>query len=396
MLVSQGEAVNILKSIVSEIGVEKISLKDSYRRILAKDVAADIDVPPFDKSAMDGFAVRAHETFNASYENPIRLKLIDKILAGDSKECEIKSGCCVEVATGAKMPLNADAVVMLEYTEVENDFVRIFKPVSPGENVIKRGSDIAKGSILAKRGSVIDEKIVAKLAACGVACVTVRRKPRIAIISTGNEILEPGVPYEDGKIYDINSYTISFLCEKFFCEPYMLGIFKDDRNSLSDAIGKALNGEYDLILITGGSSVGTGDILEKVIRERGEILAHGIARKPGKPVIIAKMKDKPLIGLPGYPVSAISCFYTLILPAIEKMLSTKIKIEGVEAKSAQNIYSGIGLLHYIPVKLKDGKAMPLMKGSGIISSFSEADGFMVIQENKEFVRKGEKVYILLV
>ncbi len=396
MLVSQSEAINILRSIVKETGTEKVPLADSYRRILAEDAIADIDIPPFDKAAMDGFAVKAQETFNASYENPIRLKLVDKILAGDSKECELKSGCCVEVATGAKMPLKADAVVMLEYTEVENGCVKIFKPVSPGENVIKKGSDITKGSILAKKGSVIDEKIVAKLAACGISCVTVRRKPKIAIISTGNEILEPGMPYEDGKIYDINSYTLSFLCKKFFCEPYMLGIFKDDRNSLNEAITKALNSGYDLILMTGGSSVGTGDILEKVIREKGKILVHGVARKPGKPVIIAKIKNKPLVGLPGYPVSAISCFYTLILPAIEKMLSAKIEIKKVKVKSAQNIYSGIGLLHYIPVKLRNGEAIPLMRGSGIISSFSEAHGFMVIPENKEFVRKGEKVDVLLI
>lgn len=395
-LASLEEAKEIVFSLIREKDDEITNLDHSLNRVLAGDIIAKIDVPHFKKSAMDGFAVKAKDIFNASNINPGKLQIIDTVTAGIIPKKEIKDNECIAITTGAPFPKGADSILKVEFTETENNELTIYKAVVPGENVINIGSDIKKGSLIAKKGSVINPRILGAIASQGIYEIKVKKKPLIAYFSTGNEILAAGRTLEQGKVYDINSKTIIAAIKENNCDLVDLGIVQDDKELIKETIKKGL--KADFILLSGGSSLGEKDFMVDAVNELGKVLVHGIAVKPGKPVLIGEIKNRLILGLPGYPTSALSNFYILVVPIIHKMLGIKQKIASqffVKAKLARKIVSTIGRYEFMAVKLENDKAIPVMKGSSSITTLAEADGFIEIDENTEVMEKDSLVKVRL-
>ena len=372
------------KSIVDEhikklkTKIEEVDLFNAIGRVLAEDVFSEIDVPPYDRAKMDGYAVKAEDTYDAEEDNPIELKVIGSLRAGEIKDLKINNGECIEIATGSIIPKGANAVVMVEYTERDNGKVKIYKPVPPMENIQFTGSDIMAGELVLRKDTKLTPRDIGVLSAIGRYKVKVYKKLKFGIISTGNEIISPEKPLEFGKIYDINTYTLASYIKNLGYDFEFFGIAKDDKEDLKEKIKKAL--KCDVILLSGGTSAGVGDLTETAIKELGgEILVHGIKIKPGKPTIIGKIGDKLIVGLPGYPTSCLTIFDVLF--GDEKNV--------VKAKFPVRYISAKGRVEYLPVilvKYKNGySAYPITKGSGAITSLSEADGYIIIEENKEIL-----------
>lgn len=372
------ETIEVLNSLVKEKRNESIELENALHRVLAEDVAAKINVPHFRKAAMDGFAVKAASTFGASNVNPK----------------ELTKGEYVEIATGALLPENMDAVLMVEYTEKINDKLRFYKAVPPGENVINVGSDIKKENLLFKKGIVLNPRYVGVLASQGIKEILVKKKPVVAYFSTGNEILSLDDKLIDGMIYDINSFTIINSLKEQGCDVMFLGVLGDDKELVKQKIKEGLE-KTDFLLLSGGSSLGEKDFVVEAVEELGEVLIHGIAVKPGKPTLIGEIKGKLVLGLPGYPTSALSNFYILVLPVIDKMLGKQRKNRIVKAKLGKKIVSTIGRFEFLSVKLDKKVAVPVQKGSSAITTLAEADGFIEVGENTEVIDKGEEVEVRL-
>ena len=393
-LASLEEAKKIIFSLVKEKENEKLRLENALNRVLAQNIVAKIDVPHFKKSAMDGFAVMAEDTFGASNTNPKELTIIGRIKIGQVAKKELKSNQCVEIATGAPLAKNADAVLMVEYCEKVDNKIILYKAVTPGENVIDVGSDIKKGSLLLKKGTVLGPRFIGLLASQGIKEILVKKSPKIAYFSTGNEILPIDGQLEEGKIYDINSFTIIGSIKEQGCDALFLGILEDDKELIKQKIGEALE-MADFLLLSGGSSLGEEDLTAEAVKELGEVLVHGIAIKPGKPVLIGKVKNKLILGLAGYPASALSNFYILVLPMIDRMLGAKRKPRIVKGKITKKIVSTIGRYEFLPVRINEDRAIPIQKGSSAIASLADADGFIEIDENTEVLEKGAEVEIKL-
>lgn len=397
-LVSLKEAKEIIRSTVKEISDEKVALEHALFRVLAEDIVSDIDVPHFRKSAMDGFAVIASDTFGASNTIPKKLKIIDSVIAGVVSKKKLNPGECIEITTGAPMPKSADAVVMVEYTEKGNEKIVFYKSVAPGDNVIKVGSDVRKGSVLLTKGILLDPRFTGLLSSIGRKDVLVKKIPRVSVLSTGNEIISLDEKLIEGKIYDINSRTLIDSVKEMHCIPVDLGVVQDDRDLMKR---KVLDGveKSDLVIMSGGSSLGTEDLTKEVVQNLGELLVHGIAVKPGKPVVIGRIKGKAFIGLPGYPTSALSDFHILIKPVIHAMLGIKEVKNFVRAKLSRKVASTIGRYEFLAVKLERGEedliAVPVMKGSSAITTLSSADGFIEVDENTEVLDKGSMVKVSL-
>jgi len=395
-LASLEDAIKILDENIPGLGDEEIEISDSLGRILADDIVAGIDVPHFRKSAMDGFAVIAEDTFSASNTKPKRLEVIDSISAGTISRKKVTPGTCSEITTGAPLPKGADAVIMVEYTECENSNLIAYKSVAPGENIIGIGSDVKKGTKVFDKGTVLNPRYTGVLSSLGISSVLVKKKPRIAVLSTGDELLTANEELEEGKIYDINSRTvIDSLRES--CDVIDLGIAGDDEGEIKERILEGIK-RSDLLLLSGGSSLGVGDIIKDAISDLGQLLVHGIAIKPGKPTIIGKIEDKLLIGLPGYPTSALSNFYILIIPLLQKMQGITPEKKVIRAELTRKVASTIGRYEFLPVKvITEGVkfAEPVMKGSSAITTLASADGFVEISENQEVINKGTLVDVIL-
>jgi len=393
-LASLEEAKKIIFSLVKEKENEKLRLENALNRVLAQNIVAKIDVPHFKKSAMDGFAVMAEDTFGASNTNPKELPIIERIKIGQVAKKELKSNQCAEIATGAPLPKNADAVLMVEYCEKVDNKIILYKAVTPGENVIDVGSDIKKGSLLLKKGTVLGPRFIGLLASQGTKEILVKKSPKIAYFSTGDEILPIDGQLEEGKIYDINSFTILGSIKEQGCDALFLGILEDDKELIKQKIEEALE-MADFLLLSGGSSLGEEDLTAEAVKELGEVLVHGIAVKPGKPVLIGKVKNKLILGLAGYPASALFNFYILVLPMIDRMLGAKRKPRIVKGKITKKIVSTIGRYEFLPVRINEDRAIPIQKGSSAIASLADADGFIEIDENTEVLEKGAEVEIKL-
>ena len=387
------EAKKIIFSLTKEKEDEPISLDSSLNRVLAENIIAKIDVPHFKKSAMDGFAVKAEDTFGATNINPKRLKIIGLVTAGIISEKEIRNSECSAITTGAPLPDGADSVLKVEFTERKNNELTIYKAVTPGENIINIGSDIKKDSIVAKKGLIINPRIIGAIASQGIKEIKVKEEPLIAYFSTGNEVLKPGSLLEQGKVYDINSKTIIAAIKENNGNVLDLGIVKDDKEAIKETIKAGL--KSDFILLSGGSSLGEKDFMVESVNELGKVLVHGIAVKPGKPVLIGEIDNKLILGLPGYPTSALSNFYILVVPIIHKMLGIHQKIKTTEAKLSRKIVSTVGRYEFMAVKLENETAIPVMKGSSSITTIAEADGFLEIDENTEVIEKGTLVKVRL-
>jgi molybdopterin molybdotransferase len=375
---------------------ERVPLRAASGRVVASAPAAAVDVPPFDRAAMDGYAVRAEDTFGAGRYEPKILRVVEKVYTGDIPAKAISSGQCTEIATGAPMPTGADAVVMVEETErvIGTDDVRIFTPVYPRQHVGRRGADIAAGQPVLTQGDVLTPSRIGALAAIGALDVDVYAKPRIAILSTGNEIVEPGTPLAPGQIYDINRLALSSIIEAHGGVPVLLATAQDTLEALSAAIDIAL--AEDVLVFSGGSSVGERDLILDVLIKRGEVLFHGVAVKPGKPTVFGLVDGKPVLGMPGYPTSCLSNGYMLLLPMLRRMARLpEHHPHIVRVPLARRVVSTTGRHQFYTVRIEDGQAVPAFKGSGDITSMSRADGYIEISASVDIVEAGETVDVRL-
>jgi len=380
-IIEAEEAKEIIKNLFDDVykrESELIPVNNSYERVLSEDIISEIDLPPFDRTIMDGYAIIAEDCFGASEDNPKVLKCIDSIEAGSFSDKILKHGECIEISTGAAIPKGADAIAMVEYSEnldeeetiTENDKkeektdetpkkshprkVAILKSVPPSQDISKKGSDIKKGETLLKKGDILSSVKVGVLSAQGFQKVKVYKKPIVSIISTGNELLHPGEKLSFGKVYDVNTTGIKGAVIGSGGETIEEGIVGDDFEKLKNKLEKAMK-TSDIVIFSGGTSAGVGDFIKHVIEEMGEVLIHGISVKPGKPTLIGKIKNKIIICLPGNPVSAMIVFYGFIAPYIRKIAGLKEK-ETAKRKHyplAKRVHSSKGRLHYQLVEIKE-------------------------------------------
>ncbi len=398
-LVTVDEAKRIIMNFQIEPKVERIPLERAVGRVVANDCYAPIDVPPFDRATMDGFAVKAEDTFEADEDSPVTLKIVGKVSPGELPKVEVEKGTAVEISTGAMMPKGANAVVMVEHTATRGEVVLIYKPAPPNANVASAGSDTMAGELLVRKGTLLTPREIGVLASVGYDSVEVFSKPKVGIISTGNEIIRPGERLEAGKIYDVNSYTLAASVTENGGEPVILGIARDDEKEIRSLIESGLKG-VDILLISGGTSAGLGDMLYRILEDMGRVLVHGIAIKPGKPTVIAEIKGKPVFGLPGYPTSALIVFEVLVAPLIRRLSGLGERVRRVVmAEVPFRIASAMGRREFMPVNVVEGErgyvAYPFTEYSGAISTLAEADGFIEVPENRVFLEEGESVEIYL-
>jgi len=379
------------------LGVEEVSIEHALGRVLAEDAQALIDVPHFDRASMDGYAVIAADTLGADEWNPVRLKLIGRIEAGTVPDIEVINGKAVEIATGAVMPKGADAVVIVEHTRETNGFVEIYTSVAPGDNVYKAGSDISFGEVILKKGIVLGYREIGVLASLGYEKVKVYVKPKVAIISTGNELVKPGYKLDYGKVYDVNSYTLAAAVCEGGGIPLLHNIVRDDYEEIKNAILAALK-TSDMVITSGSSSAGAGDVIYKILEEIADeedpgVIVHGLKLKPGKPTIISVIRNKPVFGLPGYPLSALIAYIKVVDPILRKISLYPFEEHlRLKARIAFSFKPEKGRRNIVPVSLAKRKgdllAFPILKGSGAISSLLLADGFIEIPENITYLEQG--------
>lgn len=373
---------------------ERVRLIDANGRAAAAAVQSTRDVPPFSRAGMDGFAVRAEDTFGANRYEPKTLRVIDKVYTGQVPSKALEPGTAIEIATGAPMPQGADAVVMVEETEKAGDDVRVLTPVYPRQNVGKQGADIVVGQTVIARGDVLNPSRIGALAALGVGDVEVFAKPTVAILSTGNEIADPGQELQPGQIYDINKFTLSTIIQEHGGIPMPFATAQDTIEALESAIDACA--ACDVLVFSGGSSVGERDLILDVIARKGEIVFHGIAVKPGKPTVFGTITGKPMFGMPGYPTSCLSNAYMLLVPALRAMARLGPRHTAtLTLPLGQRIVSTTGRHQFYTVRVVDGQAMPAFKASGDITSMSQADGYIEIPAQTDIVEKGETVDVKL-
>lgn len=380
--------------------LERIAIWDALGRILAEDIVSSVDVPGFDRAMLDGYAVRAEDTFWADEDNPVELRVVGRASAGHPFPGEVGRGEAVEVATGAPIPRGANAVVREEFTVRRDQTVIVMRAASPGENIQGAGSDIRVGETLVYRGTRLSPREIGILAAAGIREVTVISKPRVGIFSTGDELAQPGERLDYGKIYDVNSSTLFTSVIEDGGDPVFLGILPDDYESIKRALSESMD-ENDIILISGSTSVGAGDVIYRVLEELGPpgVLVHGIAIHPGKPTVIAEARGKLIIGLPGYPTSCLTVYRELVSPLIRRWSSRLPETEReIIARAAERIHGERGRRDLLPVHLvmdEEPLAFPVPTGSEAISTLSRADGYIIMDEMREIIEEGEEVRVRL-
>lgn len=382
--------------------MEEIEINESLNRILAIEIVSEMDIPPFDRSAMDGYAIKAEDSFKASPRNPKMIRLVGTIEIGESSTFKLNKDEGIRISTGAPIPEGADAVVKIEDTEIENDIINIYSSLPPGKNISKRGEDINKGTHVLSKGTELKAEHIALLTSLGFNKIKVRTKPRISIFSSGDELLEPGTPLQPGKIYNSNTPMISTLVEMYGGIVIRGETIKDNKIAIKNKLFEAA-GDSQIIIFTGGTSVGTKDYLPEIINETGIILTHGIAQRPGAPVLIGFLNDTLIFCLPGTPVAAYVSFLKISGLALRKMLGCSVldpRSETIAEISRDVPVSGLGYLHYLRVIIEKSEekltATPVkLKGSGVISSLTESDGIVEIPPNREGLKKGELVIVKL-
>ncbi len=388
---------------------ETVPLSAALGRVLADDVIAPLDVPSFDRSNVDGFAVQSADTFGTSEDRPRTLRLNAETLpTGMQPRQTVTAGTATAIATGAMAPRGADAVVMIEHTDVRDGLLVLQRPVAPGSNLAFAGTDIGQDEIVLRRGDLLTSRETGVLAALGIARVDVVRRPRVAILSTGNELIPPGAPMKPGFTHDSNSTVLADAVRELGCEPIALGIVPDDQPLLLDTLRCAL--EHDVILLSGGTSKGAGDVSYRAVAELGlpGIVAHGVALKPGKPLCLAAItrdagRSVPVAVLPGFPTSAIFTFHEFLAPVLRALAGRREHPTAlVNARLPMRVNSERGRTEYLLVNLiRDGGeneslvAYPMGKGSGSVTAFSKADGFVVIPRQREYLEQDSIVSVQL-
>lgn len=392
---------------LSPFASEAVSLDLALGRALAHDIAAPLDVPPFDRSGVDGFALRAEDIAGASETSPLRLRLNAEVIAcGHVPAIEVLPRTASTIATGGMLPRGADAVVMIEQTELieDNDglFVELRRPAAAGQFVSYAGSDIARGETLLRRGIVIGSREVGMLAACGLAFADVVAKPKVAVLSTGDELVQPGQKLKAAGIFDSNGAIVAAAVAEAGGHPIAFGAFADDEKILEAAMRRALS-ECDMVILSGGTSKGAGDLSHRIVSQLGApgILVHGVALKPGKPLCLAVADRKPVVVLPGFPTSAIFTFHAFVAPVIRAFAGLAPEAaKSVTANVPVRITSEMGRKEFVLVSLVEGTdgtiAFPSPKGSGSVTAFSQADGFLEIEALASMLDSGTQARVTLI
>jgi molybdenum cofactor synthesis domain-containing protein len=414
--ISIDEARRLIDEAVRPIErVERVSLLEARGRVLATPVIAASDVPPFSRAAMDGYAVVAADLERASAAAPVALECLERVFTGQVPTRVVVRGTCAEVATGAPMPDGADAVVMVEETTRADDesphghanegapgdsgtprgvpaerSVRFLAAARAGQNIGRRGQDIQAGQVAVSPGAELNASRIGALAALGLTAVDVYEHPRVAILATGNEIVSPGAALQPGQLYDINSFTLSTVVAEQGCIPLIVRTAADTIEDLTAAIESAP--PHDVLVTSGGTSVGTRDLVMDVLRERGTVIFHGIAVKPGKPTAFGRLGRALVFGMPGYPTSCLSNAYILLAPALRRLARVADRARpSLRLPLAARVVSTTGRHQFYTVRVANGTAVPAFKASGDITSMSQADGYIEIDADTEVVEAGTLV-----
>lgn len=387
------EALALLQQRITPLPGEVIALAEGLDRVLATDIVASIDVPHFDRAAVDGYGVRARDTFGASDYNPIALTLKGEVFPGRALEIVVGENEAVRIMTGAPLPSGADAVVMAEYAEESDGTVHILQPIAPFKNVGRIGEDIRQGDVVLTRGRKLRPQDLGVLASIQVAQVAVYRRPTVALIVTGNELVEVGEPLTRCQIVDSNSFTLSGLVRRLGGIPVRKGILPDDYQVIKAAIAQATE---DVVIVTGGTSVGAEDFAPLIIQELGELLVHGVAMRPSSPVGFGFIQRRPIFLLPGNPVSALVAFDAFVGPTLQLMQGLKpaYPYPKVRGRLTRKIASAIGRVDFVRVRRTEAGIEPLrVTGASILSSTTRADGFVIVDKNSEGLDEGQEVEV---
>ena len=384
------EALRLMLEDLAEIvETEEVFLDDAIGRVLAEDIVSPIDSPPFDRAAVDGYALRAEDTFQAREYRPVEIRVIDEIVAGEESKAKVEPGTAVMLTTGAKIPEGANAVLMQEMAEREGDVIRVLRPVAPGQNVAFAGEDVKKGETVLRKGQVLRPQDLALLKSLGFKTVRVKRKPVVGIIVTGDELIEEfdEEALNSGKIIESNSVMLKGLVRQYFGEPRFYGVIPDDEERIGEAIGKARE-ECDLVLVTGGSAFGEKDFAHRFVN----LLFHGTTIKPGRPIGYG---ERTFV-MSGYPAAVFAQFHLYVKHALAKLVGARNYEVRVRAELVERVPSQLGRYEFVKVHYENGKARPIRKkGSGIISSLVESNGYLAIPEDSEGYLEGEEVWVIL-
>jgi putative molybdopterin biosynthesis protein len=385
------------------LGTQQIPLLEAYNRVLAQDVTSELDIPPFNRSTVDGYAVKAQNTFGADENQPVRLKVCGFVGIGEPPEVSVSEGEAAEIVTGAPIPEGADAVVMVEETQRENDTLSVFSSVTQNENVMKKGSDIKQNETVLHAGTVLGSREIGALAALGNAKIEVYAVPTVAVLSTGGEVTEPGKPLPPAKIYDINAYSLCTAVRESGANPVYAGVVPDEKVPLRRALEEAL-ASADMVLTSGGVSVGPKDLIPAAVDSLGEpgVFLSGVSIKPGKPVTVALIGEKPVFSFPGHPTSALLVFHLLARPVLQVMGGrSHSDVPSVRAVAWRRMFAAKGRRTFVMVSVVPDAAKGLVAkpvesgGSGAITTLTKADGFLEIPENQQFVDADEEVRVWL-
>ncbi len=385
------------------LGIEELALLEAHNRVLAEDITSTLDIPPFNRSTVDGYAVKAADTFGAEETTPAKLAVCGMVHIGEPPTARVAKGEAAEIVTGAPIPEGADAVVMVEDTNREGNTLSVYGAVTPSENVMKKGADIKKDAVVLKKGQVLGSREIGVLAALGKAQVKVYRVPTVAVLSTGGEVTEPGAKLPAGKIYDINAYSLSTAVLESGGKPVYLGVVPDDAAELRAALEHAL-ASADMVITSGGVSVGPKDLMPQTVAALGEpgLIVCGVAVKPGKPTTVALIGKKPVFALPGHPTSALLLFHLLVRPVVQLWAGRPTgETVVVKAIAGTRMFSARGRRTFVMVKLKRDAAERLVAepvetgASGAITTLAKADGFVEIPANQQFIDADEDVAVTL-
>lgn len=397
--ISAKKAQEIINSYDVELGCEYLRLEEATGRILAEDLFSPEDFPYFDRSLVDGYAVSSKDTFGASETSPVMLQKKGNIKVGEFTDLVLNEGECAYVSTGAAIPKGADSVVMQEFSREIGDLVEILRPVHSGENVIRKGEDIEKKKHLFSKGRRISPFDIGILAALGLKEVPIIKKPRVGIISTGDEIIPPEFEAQNGKVRDVNGYVLIGLFQKLGGEPVYAGIAKDEIKEVTKKISSIR--ECDIFAISGGSSKGERDIIVEAIKELGgKVLFHGVNIKPGKPFFYGIVWEKPIFGLPGHPLSCIIVTHKFLLPLFFKIAGERERrLKTIRGVLTTNVPSAYGVEEYVNVKVRFEKDLvlvdPIFAKSATIYSLSNSSGYIIVNESREGYEEGEEVQVFL-
>lgn len=392
-LIPVHDALKTIENSIKKTGVEIIPLEDAHQRVLAQDITSQLDSPPFSRSAMDGYAVKAQDTFGASLKNPIKLTIVDRICAGSTSSATVKEGMAVKIATGAPMPEGADAVIMEEYTQEQGDEVDVESPLTPGENVSFQGEDVKKGDIVIKLGKYLKPQDLAMIASSGYNEVEVYQKPRVAVLITGSELVMPRSSLNDAEVINSNYYAVKSLVESSLAIP-VLNHVEDDEEKVKKTF-KGLLKDYNALITTGGTAISKGDVVVDVADELGEVLVHGVSMRPGKPFGFAKVYDKPVFMLSGYPVAAMVQYDVLVRKNLEKMQNLNKPVQFVRKRTTRKIPSTLGRTDYIRARVRGDEVVPFnIKGSTMIKSMVDSNCYIVIEENLEGLDQGAECEVI--